>query len=101
MHFGWKILIPVALAWIVLIAIARGLRGEVQLSATQTVLLVGVPLGLLLLGLFLRDWRSSDRPKAKPEELELDESLADGSNPPVDDRLVSAINRWAGVKRDS
>jgi NADH-quinone oxidoreductase subunit H len=101
MHFGWKILIPVALAWIVLIAIARGLRGEVQLSATQTVLLVGVPLGLLLLGLFLRDWRSSDRPKAKPEELELDESLADGSNPPVDDRLVSAVNRWAGVKRDS
>ena len=102
MHFGWKVLIPVALAWIVLIAIARGLRGEVQLSATQTVLLVGVPLGLLLLALFVRDWRGDKRPKREPEEFALDESLADGTNPPVDDeRLVGAINRWAGVKRDS
>jgi len=101
MHFGWKVLIPVALGWIVLIALARVLRDEVTLSVTQTVLLIGLPLGLLLFGLFVRDWR---RPKVSAdalvaesgEEFDIDADQAVWSQ--RDEELVKAINKWAGKK---
>ncbi|GAB3989584.1 NADH-quinone oxidoreductase subunit NuoH [Nocardioides marmoraquaticus] len=52
MDFGWKILIPVALVWVVAVAGIRLVRNEYpDFFDSRTLLIVGVVLGLLVLAL--------------------------------------------------
>lgn len=69
MNLGWKILIPVSLVWIGIVAIARGLRNTLELSAVGAIATLGLPLVLVALGIFIWDWR-----KAVKEEAELDQA---------------------------
>ena len=48
MKFGWKVLIPVSIVWIIVVAIARVLRNDVDFS-NQTLLLVGAAVIVVLL----------------------------------------------------
>lgn len=54
MRFGWKVLIPVSIAWILIVAIARYLRGagavdtQMLLVAAGVVLVVGLGISYLL-----------------------------------------------------
>jgi NADH-quinone oxidoreductase subunit H len=48
MKFGWKLLIPVSIVWIIVVAIARVLRNDVDFS-NQSLLLVGAAVIVLLL----------------------------------------------------
>jgi NADH-quinone oxidoreductase subunit H len=48
MKFGWKVLIPVSIAWIMIVSVARVLRNEVAVTTTE--ILIG---GALLIGLLL------------------------------------------------
>ncbi|WP_409328703.1 NADH-quinone oxidoreductase subunit NuoH [Trujillonella humicola] len=50
MRFGWKVLVPVALVWILVVATMRTVSREADLSTGQVALFVGVPIALLLLG---------------------------------------------------
>ncbi len=54
MRFGWKVLVPVALVWILAVATMRTVSREADLSTGQVALFVGVPIALLVLaGLWL------------------------------------------------
>ena len=67
MKFGWKLLIPVSIIWIIIVAIARVLRNDVDFS-NQTLLLVGAAVIVLLL---LVSWAfqvRSDRKQAALDE---------------------------------
>ena len=67
MKFGWKLLIPVSIVWIIIVAIARALRNDVDFS-NQSLLLVGAAVIVLLL---LVSWvfqAKSDRKQAALDE---------------------------------
>jgi len=70
MKFGWKVLIPVALVWVVIVSVARLFRNDVNLSNTE-LLLVGAVVIVVLLGgswlLQIRANRKEDR-RAQAEE---------------------------------
>jgi NADH-quinone oxidoreductase subunit H len=66
MKFGWKLLIPVSIVWIIVVAIARALRNEVDLS-NQSLLLVGAAVIVLLL---LVSWAFQAKSDRKQAELD-------------------------------
>ncbi len=61
MRFGWKVLVPVALLWILIVATMRVLSREYDLSAQQIALYVGIPVLVLVL---IAVWLWPDKPKA-------------------------------------
>ena len=66
MKFGWKLLIPVSIAWIIIVAVARALRNDVDFS-NQSLLLVGAAVIVLLL---LISWAFQARSDRKQEALD-------------------------------
>jgi NADH-quinone oxidoreductase subunit H len=67
MKFGWKILIPVSIAWIMIVATARVLRNEVSLTTTQILVSGAVVIGVLLVGSWLVQSRQERRDHAVAE----------------------------------
>ncbi|MCV2490444.1 NADH-quinone oxidoreductase subunit NuoH [Geodermatophilus sp. YIM 151500] len=49
MRFGWKVLVPTALVWIIAVATMRTVAREADLTTGQVALFVGVPLALVIL----------------------------------------------------
>lgn len=80
MSFGWKVLIPVSLAWIVMVGVIRKLQTEDMLNRE---LLFGVAavLGVLVALSFLIPER--EKPKAKPVEAEFDAFAGGYPVPPM------------------
>ncbi len=70
MKFGWKLLIPVSIVWIIIVAVARALRNDVNFS-NQSLLLVGAAVIILLL---LVSWAFQVR--ADRKQAALDEAAA-------------------------
>jgi NADH-quinone oxidoreductase subunit H len=70
MKFGWKVLIPVALIWIVVVSIARLFRTDVALTNTELLVVGAVSIAVLLLAAWLLQLRSDRRAdkKAQAEE---------------------------------
>ncbi len=70
MKFGWKFLIPVSLGWIMVVATARALRNNLDLSTSSLVVTVGIPVAVVLLVWALvdemRDRRARARSAANP-----------------------------------
>jgi len=50
MRFGWKVLVPVALLWILIVATMRVLSREYDLAAGDIALYVGIPVLVIVLG---------------------------------------------------
>ncbi len=71
MNIGWKILIPASLAWIVIVAITRGLRNSLNLPTGQTIALLGLPLIAVALAVFIADWRKANA-EVNNEEAEVE-----------------------------
>ncbi|MGY1842454.1 NADH-quinone oxidoreductase subunit NuoH [Modestobacter sp. SYSU DS0875] len=61
MRFGWKVLVPVGLVWILAVATMRAVAREAGLDVGQVAVLVGVPVALLILGGLLIASRRSNR----------------------------------------
>ena len=61
MKFGWKVLIPVSIAWIMIVATARALRNEVSLTTTQILIGGVIVIGVLLVGSWLVQSRQDRR----------------------------------------
>jgi NADH-quinone oxidoreductase subunit H len=49
MRFGWKVLVPTALVWILAVATMRTIARQGHLSTGQVALFVGVPIALIVL----------------------------------------------------
>jgi len=49
MQFGWKVLVPIGLLWIVVVATLRTLSREYDWSFVQSIVFVGIPLGIVLI----------------------------------------------------
>jgi NADH-quinone oxidoreductase subunit H len=65
MRFGWKVLVPVALLWILVVATMRVLSREYDLTAGQIALYVGIPV---LVVVMLVVWLLPDRTKDPSEQ---------------------------------
>lgn len=63
MRFGWKVLVPVSLLWLLVVATTRVLREQGH-SSQQLLLWLGVPIAVIFL--LLAFW--PERPKPGPEE---------------------------------
>jgi len=74
MKFGWKLLIPVSIAWILIVATARALRNDVDFS-NQSLLLVGAAVIVLLLIISWAFQAKSDRKQAALDEAAAAEAL--------------------------
>lgn len=70
MKFGWKVLIPVALIWIVVVSIARLFRSDVALTNTELLVVGAVSIAVLLAAAWLLQVRSDRRAdkRAQAEE---------------------------------
>ncbi|RBO93984.1 NADH-quinone oxidoreductase subunit H [Nocardia puris] len=67
MNLGWKLLIPVSLLWVMLVATARLLRQEGYEWATGAQIVAGAVITALMIGMFLRAGRRKGAPPP-PEE---------------------------------
>jgi NADH-quinone oxidoreductase subunit H len=61
MRFGWKVLVPTALLWILAVATMRTVAREADLSTGEVALFVGVPIALLVLAGLLVASRAANR----------------------------------------
>jgi NADH-quinone oxidoreductase subunit H len=75
MRFGWKVLIPVALVWTVIVAVARFLRDDVTLSTTEILITGAVVIVLLLIGSWLIQSRQDRRQRERDERDALAASM--------------------------
>ncbi len=78
MRFGWKILIPVSVVWIVIVAAARIMRNDVALSTTEILVSGAVVIVVLLVGSWLIQARQDRRQRA------IDEAEAEAAAAPFD-----------------
>jgi NADH-quinone oxidoreductase subunit H len=61
MHFGWKVLVPTALVWILAVATIRTVAREADLSTGEVTLYVGVPIALVVLAGLLLASRAANK----------------------------------------
>ncbi|MEV6067441.1 NADH-quinone oxidoreductase subunit NuoH [Nocardia sp. NPDC052001] len=68
MNLGWKLLIPVSLAWVMYVATLRALQNEGIHVQTPGMIIGGIVIAALLLGLVLKAGHAGDdRNKAAPD----------------------------------
>src|SRR3954447_23142992 len=61
MRFGWKVLVPTALVWILAVATMRTVSREANLSTGEVAIFVGVPLALIVLAALWVAGRSANK----------------------------------------
>jgi NADH-quinone oxidoreductase subunit H len=61
MRFGWKVLVPTALVWILVVATMRTVSRQANLSSGQVAVFVGVPIALVVLAVLLFASRTANR----------------------------------------
>lgn len=103
MKFGWKILIPVALIWTIIVAAARVFRDDLNLTNTELLIVGGVVIVILLAG----SWMLQMRAEKKQEKLDaeiaaraqtrLDVQSGRHPVPPMPGQVFEYTPRRAGV----
>ncbi|MFD8701185.1 NADH-quinone oxidoreductase subunit NuoH [Kitasatospora sp. NPDC059648] len=100
MKLGWKVLIPVSLVWLVLIASVRALRNE-GYGFGQVVLYVGAPVGAVLLLALVRDFLRKQPEEAEaagdgPARGEFDPMAGGYPVPPLPGQMLPPVPRRPG-----
>lgn len=93
MRFGWKFLIPVALAWFVLVAIVQGLRAFTDMDAQQLLLGLSVICVVTMVVLFF--WPESKPDKEEPESDKFDAFAGGYPVPPLPGQELPVSTRHA------
>ncbi len=62
MRFGWKVLVPTALVWILAVATMRTVSREADLSSGEVAVYVGLPIAAVVLAVLLVASRKSNEP---------------------------------------
>ena len=76
MRFGWKVLIPASLVWIVIVAAARVVRNEFSVTTQELLLLGAGALIVIVVGSWVLQIRT-----ARQEKHDLEESAAQAAKP--------------------
>jgi NADH-quinone oxidoreductase subunit H len=69
MRFGWKVLIPVSIAWIMIVATAKALRNDVTLSNTEILAGGAIVIVILLVGSWIVQSRQDKKAAAEAAEV--------------------------------
>ncbi|WP_432942625.1 NADH-quinone oxidoreductase subunit NuoH [Kribbella sp. CA-253562] len=88
MKLGWKILIPVSLGWIVLVATVRAVGREVEFQRNWLLLAAGVVALIAVITMFLPQKKTEPEPETDPGEFD---AFAGGF--PVPPPLVNTPSR--------
>lgn len=73
MKFGWKILIPASVVWIVVVAAARAFRDDFAFSNDQLIIVGVIVIGVLLLGSWIAQKVSDARERDAADDEDDDE----------------------------
>ncbi|MEE1789003.1 NADH-quinone oxidoreductase subunit NuoH [Streptomyces sp. SP17BM10] len=93
MKLGWKVLIPVSLVWLVLIASVRALRND-GYGFGEVVLYVGAPVAVVLLLALLRDFVRKQPEEAAPQPAGEFDPMAGGYPvPPLPGQVLAPVPR--------
>ena len=84
--------------WIAIVAVARGLRNSYELSAAGAIAVLGLPLVIVALAIFIWDWRKAVQEEAeeqaKPEAvIEVDPFAGGYPVPPLPGQILKEPNR--------
>ena len=77
MKFGWKILIPASVVWIVVVAAARAFRDDFQFSNDQLIIVGVIVIAVLLVGSWIAQKISDAREKNEADDDEIDDEPFD------------------------
>jgi NADH-quinone oxidoreductase subunit H len=80
MRFGWKVLIPVSIAWIMIVATAKAVRNDVQLSNVEILAGGAIVILILLVGSWIIQSRSDRKAEAEAAE---EAAAADAAFDPI------------------
>jgi NADH-quinone oxidoreductase subunit H len=93
MRLGWKVLIPAALAWLMLVATARAINNEYDLSRRDLLLYGGSVVLFVLVLSFVWDFYAGHRRDAEDDETEDEFDAMAGGHPvpPMPDQVTPAL----------
>ena len=95
MKFGWRVLIPVSIAWILVIATLKGLQNEYQMDLRTTLLWIALLLVVIAAFTFVLDMRrSADEPEPT---LEFDAFAGGHPVPPLPGQEFVVTRRAAAT----
>ena len=93
MRLGWKILIPFALGWIVLVATARAVNNEYDVSRRDIAMYGGAAVLVVLVLSFIWDFVVSRRREAEEDQVEAEFDPMAGGHPvpPMPNQVTPAL----------
>ena len=93
MRLGWKLLIPAALAWLVLVATARAVNNTYNISARDFLLYGGVVLLVVVAFSFGWDFMAARRRDVEQDETEVEFDPMAGGHPvpPMPNQVTPAL----------
>ena len=86
MNFGWKILIPISLVWIIAVGLIRKLKSEDMLGQ-DTLMWFAIVTGVLILATFLIPEKKPE-PEPEPDVVEFDAFAGGYPVPPMGDQVL-------------
>jgi NADH-quinone oxidoreductase subunit H len=78
MRFGWKVLLPASLVWIMVVATARGLRNNMNWDTNSMLTKIGIPVAVLLVVWTIIDELRARRSKPTPAHVAPHDAFAGG-----------------------
>ncbi len=94
MKFGWKVLIPVSLAWILIVSTARIVQDQVTFTTQQVLIAGAIAVAILLIGSWIGQWAGDRRAARRMAALQDDEAGAPGFPvPPMPGQVLPVAGR--------
>ncbi len=93
MKFGWRVLIPVSIVWILLVSAWRGIRNEYGTDLRTTLLWLGLALFVAAVFAFLFDLRRGSQPASVEEPQEFDAFAGGYPVPPMPGQEITVTRR--------
>ena len=101
MKLGWKVLIPVALGWLLLVATVRALNQELTLDTQQVLLYGGLAAAALIALTFVWDLVAARAPEPEVEEPQEWDPMAGGHPvPPMPGQQLPALTAAAPTTQE-
>ena len=98
MKLGWKVLIPAALAWLVLVAVVQGLRQFPEFADLELRTILFVIAGLVIVGVVISLLIPEKKPQEAPKPPRVLDAFADGYPvPPLPGQVLPPSPRRARV----